>query len=41
MEVVLVKGEARRLEQLARALTTLKGVAHGELSVTGMAEEDA
>ena len=38
MEVLLVKGEARRLEQLARTLTTLKGVAHGDLSVTGMAD---
>jgi CopG family nickel-responsive transcriptional regulator len=37
MEVLLVKGEARRLEQLARRLTTLKGVAHGDLSVTAMA----
>lgn len=37
MEVLLVRGEARRLERLARSLTTLKGVAHGELSVAGMA----
>ncbi len=37
MEVLLVKGEARRLEELARNLTTLKGVAHGGLSVAGVA----
>ena len=37
MEVLLVKGTAERLRQLSRALTTIKGVAHGELSVTSAA----
>jgi CopG family nickel-responsive transcriptional regulator len=37
MEVLLVKGPAARLRQLARKLTTLKGVAHGALSISGTA----
>lgn len=39
MEVLLVKGRSARLHQLARRLTTLKGVAHGALSVTSAADE--
>jgi CopG family nickel-responsive transcriptional regulator len=34
MEVLLVKGKNADLRTLARELTTLKGVTHGELSVT-------
>jgi len=37
MEVLLVKGSSERLYKLARQLTTLKGVAHGGLSVTSAA----
>jgi len=38
MEVLLVKGKGGRLRELARQLTTLKGISHGELSVTSAAE---
>jgi len=38
MEVLLVKGEGGRLRELARQLTTLKGISHGELSVTSATE---
>ncbi|WP_291910014.1 nickel-responsive transcriptional regulator NikR [Chitinophaga sp. CB10] len=34
MEIIAVKGKASLLKQLANALTAVKGIIHGELSMT-------
>ncbi|MCW3464923.1 nickel-responsive transcriptional regulator NikR [Chitinophaga nivalis] len=34
MEIIAVKGKATLLKQLANALTAVKGIIHGELSMT-------
>jgi CopG family transcriptional regulator, nickel-responsive regulator len=34
LEIIAVKGEAKKIEQLANAMRAAKGVKHGELTVT-------
>jgi CopG family nickel-responsive transcriptional regulator len=36
LEVVVVKGKARSVKEMADKITSIRGVRHGELSITGL-----
>lgn len=38
MEIIMVKGEARRINEIKDRLTTVSGVTHSDLLLTGIAE---
>jgi CopG family transcriptional regulator, nickel-responsive regulator len=39
MELIMVKGEAKRISEIKDRLATVSGVAHSDLLITGIAEE--
>ena len=40
LEVIIVKGQGNRIRSLADSLTSLRGVKHGKLVITGLVEDE-